>query len=86
MLAFLVVGSDPLGWQGLDVVDPQNIANRVRAGHARAASVTPFRLVLLVYGTAGIANEERCGRKFPPSSVRTPGGSFARYTRKARPS
>jgi len=65
VLPLLVVSGDPLGRQRLDVVDPQNIADRVRAGHARAASVTALRLVLVVSGAAGIANEERRRRKLP---------------------
>ena len=65
MGALLVVSGDPLGWQRLDVVDPQNIADRVRASHACAASVTALRLVLVVSGAAGITNEERRRRKLP---------------------
>ena len=65
VLALLVVGGDPLRRQRLDIVDPQNIADRVRDGHGGTASVTPPRLVLVVNGAAGIANEERCCRKFP---------------------
>ena len=59
LLALLVVGGDPLGGLGLDVVDAQDIADRMRAAHAGAASVATFRLVLLVNGAAGVANKER---------------------------
>jgi hypothetical protein len=65
MLALLVISGDPLGRLGLDVVDSQNIADRVRAAHASAASVTAFQLILLVNGAAGVANKERCRSDLP---------------------
>src|SRR5271157_563645 len=65
MLALLVIRGDPLGRLGLDVVDSQNIADRVCAAHAGAASVTAFQLMLLVNGSAGVANKERCRGDLP---------------------
>src|SRR5438046_1380805 len=65
MLPFLVIRGDPLSRLGLDVVDPQNIADRVRAAHAGAASVAAFKLMLLVNRTAGVADKERCRGDLP---------------------
>ena len=65
MLALLVVGGDPLGRLGLDVVDAQHIADRMRAAHASTASVAAFRLILLVSGAACVANKERRRGKLP---------------------
>ena len=85
-LALLVIGGDPLGRLGLDIVDPQNIADRVRAAHASAAGVAAFRLVLLVTAPQASQTKSVAVASFPPFSARTPGGSFASWTRKARPS
>ena len=65
MLAFLVVGGDPLCGHSFDIVDPEDIADRIDAGHGSTASVTALRLLLLVDGAAVIANEECCRRKLP---------------------
>ena len=65
MLALLVIGRDPLGGYGLDVIDPQNIADRMRAGHGSTASMAALRFVRLVNAAAGIADKKAGRRELP---------------------
>ena len=62
-LPIFVIGGDPLGRLGLDVVDAQHIADRMNPTHSRIAGVAPFRLVVAMSGATLFANEDRCGRK-----------------------
>jgi hypothetical protein len=65
MLPLLIVGGDPLGRLGLDIVNSQHIPDRVRTDHARAASMATLRFVLLVNSATGVANKERCRGDLP---------------------
>ena len=77
-LPILVVGRDPLGGRGLDIVDAQHVADRMNAAHrrvdrrgsARVRRADARRRIRRKHRRTSVARR-------PPSSARMPGGSLA---------